>query len=35
VLSGALFGEIRSRRNLTYAVDAPFIDRGVSGGSLS
>jgi zinc protease len=34
VLSGSLFGEIRSRRNLTYAVDAPFIDRGVSGGGL-
>lgn len=34
VLSGQLFGEIRSRRNLTYAVDAPFIDRGVSGGGL-
>ncbi len=34
VLSGQLFGEIRSRRNLTYAVEAPFIDRGVSGGGL-
>lgn len=34
VLSGQFFGEIRSRRNLTYAVDAPFIDRGVSGGGL-
>lgn len=34
VLSGQLFGEIRSRRNLTYAVDAPFIDRAVSGGGL-
>jgi zinc protease len=34
VLSGQLFGEIRSRRNLTYAVDAPFIDRGVSAGGL-
>lgn len=34
VLSGQLFGEIRSRRNLTYAVEAPFIDRAVSGGGL-
>ena len=34
VLSGQLFGQIRSRYNLTYAVDAPFIDRGVSGGGL-
>lgn len=34
VLSGQLFGEIRSRRNLTYAVDAPFIDRGTSAGGL-
>lgn len=34
VLSGSLYGEIRSRRNLTYAVDAPFIDRAVSGGGL-
>jgi zinc protease len=34
VLSGQLFGEIRSRRNLTYAVDAPFLDRGMSGGGL-
>ena len=34
VLSGQFFGEIRSRRNLTYAVDAPFIDRGISGGGL-
>ncbi len=34
VLSGQLFGEIRSRRNLTYAVEAPFIDRAVSAGGL-
>ena len=34
VLSGQLFGEIRSRRNLTYAVDAPFIDRAVAAGAL-
>ena len=34
VLAGQLFGEIRSRRNLTYAVDAPFIDRAVAAGGL-
>lgn len=34
ILSGQLFSEIRSRRNLTYAVDAPFIERAVSVGGL-
>jgi zinc protease len=34
VLSGSLFSEIRSRRNLTYAVDAPFIERAVATGGL-
>lgn len=34
ILSGQLFREIRSRRNLTYAVDAPFIERAVSAGGL-
>ena len=34
VLSGQLFGEIRSRRNLTYAVDAPFLERAVAAGGL-
>ncbi len=34
VLSGRLFAEIRSRRNLTYAVNAPFIDRAASAGGL-
>ncbi|MEP7348168.1 MAG: pitrilysin family protein, partial [Gemmatimonadaceae bacterium] len=34
VLSGQLFGEIRSRRNLTYAVDAPFIEHAVAAGGL-
>lgn len=34
VLSGQLFGEIRSRRNLTYAVDAPFEDHAVASGGL-
>lgn len=34
ILAGQMFGEIRSRRNLTYAVDAPFLDRGMSGGGL-
>ena len=34
VLSGQLFGEIRSRRNLAYAVDAPFVDRAVAAGGF-
>jgi zinc protease len=34
VLAGRLFNEIRARRNLTYAVDAPFVDRAVAAGGL-
>jgi zinc protease len=34
VLSGRLFAEIRSRRNLTYAVEAPFIERATAAGGL-
>lgn len=34
ILSGQLFSEIRSKRNLTYAVNAPFIERAVSAGGL-
>jgi zinc protease len=34
VLGGRLFAEIRSRRNLSYAVNAPFVDRAVSAGGL-
>ncbi|ODT04955.1 MAG: hypothetical protein ABS52_02035 [Gemmatimonadetes bacterium SCN 70-22] len=34
VLAGQLFAEIRSRRNLTYAVDAPFLERAVASGGL-
>ena len=34
VLAGQLFGEIRSRRNLTYAVDAPFVERAVAAGGF-
>jgi zinc protease len=34
VLSGSLFSEIRSRRNLTYAVDAPFIERAIATGGV-
>ncbi len=34
ILSGRLFGEIRSRRNLTYAVEARFRDRAVTSGGL-
>ena len=30
VLSGRLFGEIRSKRNLTYAVSANYRDRAVT-----
>ncbi len=34
VLTGQLFSEIRSRRNLTYAVDAPFLEHAVGAGGL-
>lgn len=34
VLSGQLFGEVRSRRNLTYAVEAPFVERASGAGGL-
>ena len=34
VLSGRMFGEIRSRRNLTYAVEARFRDRAITSGGL-
>ena len=34
ILTGQLFSEVRSRQNLTYAVDAPFIERAVSAGGL-
>ena len=34
VLGGRLFSEIRSRRNLTYAVDAPLVERAASAGGL-
>lgn len=34
VLTGQLFTEIRSRRNLTYAVDAPFLERAIGAGGL-
>lgn len=33
-LSGQFFEEIRSRRNLSYAVNAPFIDRAASAGGF-
>jgi zinc protease len=33
-LSGQFFEEIRSRRNLSYAVNAPFIDRALSAGGF-
>lgn len=34
ILSGQLFTEVRSRRNLTYAVEAPFTEHAVSSGGL-
>ena len=34
VLSGRLFQEVRGRRNLTYAVHAPLVDRGIVAGGL-
>jgi zinc protease len=34
ILAGQLFSEVRSKRNLTYAVDAPFIERAVASGGL-
>jgi zinc protease len=34
VLTGRLFSEIRAKRNLTYAVDAPFVDRAQTAGGL-
>lgn len=34
ILSGRLFAEIRSRRNLTYAVEARFRDQAITSGGL-
>jgi zinc protease len=34
ILSGRLFAEVRSKRNLTYAVEARFRDRALSSGGL-
>jgi zinc protease len=34
VLSGRLFAEVRSKRNLTYSVNAPFLERALSTGGL-
>jgi zinc protease len=34
VLSGRLFTEVRSRRNLSYAVEAPFLERADAVGGL-
>lgn len=34
VLSGRFFSEIRSRRNLSYEVDAPFLERAISTGGV-
>jgi zinc protease len=34
VLSGRLFTEVRSRRNLSYAVESPFVERGSAVGGL-
>lgn len=34
VLSGRFFTEIRSRRNLSYEVDAPFVERAIASGGV-
>lgn len=34
ILSGRLFTEVRSRRNLSYAVEAPFVERAIATGGL-
>ncbi|MCZ8011384.1 MAG: M16 family metallopeptidase [Gemmatimonas sp.] len=34
VLSGRLFGEVRQRRNLSYSVNAPFVEHAFSLGGL-
>lgn len=34
VLSGRLFAEVRSRRNLSYSVNAPFVERAFALGGL-
>ncbi|MEO7521877.1 MAG: pitrilysin family protein [Gemmatimonas sp.] len=34
VLSGRLFAEVRSKRNLSYSVNAPFVERAFSVGGL-
>jgi zinc protease len=34
VLSGRFFTEIRSQRNLSYAVDAPFVERALATGGV-
>jgi zinc protease len=34
VLSGRLFTEVRSRRNLSYAVESPFLERAYGVGGL-
>ena len=34
VLSGRFFTEIRSKRNLSYAVDAPFVERAIGTGGV-
>ena len=34
MLSGRFFTEIRSRRNLSYEVDAPFLERAIASGGV-
>jgi len=34
VLAGRFFTEIRSQRNLSYEVDAPFVDRAIANGGV-
>lgn len=35
ILSGRFFTEIRSKRSLSYAADAPFVERAISTGGVS
>ena len=34
ILSGRFFTEIRSKRNLSYAADAPFLERAIATGGV-
>ena len=34
MLAGRLFAEVRTRRNLTYAIDSPFLERAAGAGGF-